>query len=41
MAIAQRAQGCTTFPLSQKGDYKFRLGYQPTLEELTKAREEA
>jgi len=34
MAIERRAYGWTTFCLTQKKDYKFKLGYQPTPKEL-------
>ena len=32
LAIGQRAQGWTSFPLTQQENYKFRLGYQPNRE---------
>ncbi|KAJ8443414.1 hypothetical protein Cgig2_024191 [Carnegiea gigantea] len=36
MAIERRAQRWTTFPLTQKEDYKLSLGYHPTSKEIVK-----
>jgi len=41
MTMGRRALMCTTFPLMQREDHKFILGYHPTLEEIVKAMREA
>ena len=41
MIIGKRAQGWNTFFLTQREDYKFKLGYQPTPEEVARTRGEA
>ena len=41
MAIGRKAHKLTTFPLTKREDYKFRLGYHLTLEEVTKVRQKA
>jgi len=38
--IRRRAQGKINFPLIQKENYKFAVGYQPTPEQATQARHE-
>lgn len=39
--MGERAQGWTTFPLTQKEDYKFGIRYEATLEEVTRDRQQA
>lgn len=37
IAVERRAQGWIIFSLTRKENYKFGLGFQPTLEELARA----